>query len=260
VERTSPRDRFITVFGRMPVLEALQSPRRAVAKVVVADNARGGSLDEIVGLARERGVEVELASPMRVKLLAGNGKQDQGVVADVTAPRMARLETFLSGRPRGPQAVFVLDGVTNPANVGMILRSATAAGIDGVVLPRSGTPHVGPLVIKASAGVAFDAPILNIGTAREAADLLRRAGFTIYGLAATARSSLFDTAPAERSAFVFGGETSGLTISTDVQVRIPMRNHVESLNVAVAASIAAFHVAGRPAPPRRASPARRRRP
>lgn len=227
----------------MPVLEALQSPRLSVAKIVVADNARGGSVEEIMDVARSRGVDVEFASPTRVKLLAGNGKQDQGVVADVTAPRMARLRSFLSAHPSGPLVIFVLDGVTNPSNVGMVLRSATAAGLDGVVIPRSGTPHVGPLVIKASAGVAFDAPILNVETAAEAGDLLRQAGFTTYGLAANAKSSIFDAPLASRAAFVFGGETSGLTIPTDQRLRIPMRNGVESLNVAVAASITAFEVA-----------------
>jgi 23S rRNA (guanosine2251-2'-O)-methyltransferase len=178
-------------------------------------------------------------------LLAGNGKQDQGVVADIAAPRMARLDEFLDRRGRRPTTVFLLDGVTNPSNVGMILRSATAAGIDGVVLPRAGTPHVGPLVIKASAGVAFAAPILNAPTAAHAARALRGHGFTVYGLAAGAHRSLFRTELARRAALVLGGETHGLTVETDVQLRIPMRGGVESLNVAVTASVVAFELARR---------------
>jgi 23S rRNA (guanosine2251-2'-O)-methyltransferase len=158
---------------------------------------------------------------------------------------MARLEEFLDRRGRRPTTVFLLDGVTNPSNVGMILRSATAAGIDGVVLPRAGTPHVGPLVIKASAGVAFEAPILNAMSAAEAARLLREHGFTVYGLTAQARRSLFHTDLAPRAALVLGGETHGVTISTDRQLRIPMRGGVESLNVAVTASVVAFELARR---------------
>lgn len=245
MDSPSPRDRYITVYGRMPVLEALQSPALDVAKVMVADNARGAAVDEILDAARERGVEVRYASPARIKLLAGNGKQDQGVIADIAAPRMARLAEFLERRGRRPTMVFLLDGVTNPSNVGMILRSATAAGVDGVVLPRAGTPHVGPLVIKASAGVAFEAPILNAPSAAEAARLLRGRGFTVYGLAAEARRSLYRTDLAPRAALVLGGETHGVTVPTDVQLRIPMRGGVESLNVAVTASVVAFELARR---------------
>ncbi|MGH3829170.1 MAG: TrmH family RNA methyltransferase [Pseudonocardiaceae bacterium] len=133
----------------------------------------------------------------------------------------------------------------NAHNVGMILRSATAAGIDGVILPRLGSPHVGPLVIKASAGVAFEASILNSPSAAEAAAVLRKRGFTVYGLAATAKRSIFQTDLAPRSALVLGGETSGSTIAPDARLRIPMRNQVESLNVAVAASIVAFELSRR---------------
>ncbi len=181
--RKNPRDRFITVYGRMPVLEALRDSRLDIAKLVVADNASGHSLDEILDLADDLRVPIEYASPARVKFLAGNGRHDQGIVADIQAPRMRRLANFLEQRGDRPTNVMLLDGVTNPSNVGMILRTATAAGIDGVILPRAGTPHVGPLVIKASAGVAFAAPIVNADTAGGAANELRTAGFVLYGLA-----------------------------------------------------------------------------
>ncbi len=95
------------------------------------------------------------------------------MVADINAPRMTPLQNFVRDRGKRPTNVFLLDGVTNPGNVGMILRTATGAGFDGVILPRAGTPHVGPLVIKASAGVAFQAPIVNAPTARAAVDELR---------------------------------------------------------------------------------------
>ncbi len=127
----------------------------------MADNATGGSLHEILRAADRTGTPVERATASRVKWLAGNGKHDQGVVADVNAPRMTPLEEFVRERGKRPTNVFLLDGVTNPGNVGMILRTATGAGFDGVILPRAGTPHVGPLVIKASAGIAFQAPIVN---------------------------------------------------------------------------------------------------
>lgn len=241
----SPRDKWITIYGRKPVLEALHDPSLSVAKVIVADNAGGHTLDDILNAADRTGTPVERATANRVKWLAGNGRHDQGVVADVNAPRMTPLKAFVSDRGKKPTKVFLLDGVTNPGNVGMILRTATGAGIDGVILPRAGTPHVGPLVIKASAGVAFQAPIVNVATAAGAVEMLRAAGYRIYGLSANSRQSLFGADLAPRAAFVLGGETNGISVTTDADLRIPLQAGVESLNVAVAAAVVAFEVTNR---------------
>src|SRR3954447_24415179 len=135
----SPKDTFITVYGRKPVLEALDDRALRVDKVILADGLRGGLVREILDAARDRGVPVQRASAHRVKVLAGNGRHDQGVLADVVAPRMRPLDRALKTLGN-PSAVLVLDAITNPANVGMVLRTATAAGIDGVVLPRRGVP------------------------------------------------------------------------------------------------------------------------
>ncbi len=123
---------------------------------------------------------MQRASAHRVKVLAGNGKQDQGVLADVVAPRMRPLSVALSGRP--PRSVLVLDGITTPANVGMIIRTATAAGLGGIVVPRRGVASLDPLVVKASAGVAFRAPLLRCATADEAARSCGQAGYRVFGL------------------------------------------------------------------------------
>jgi 23S rRNA (guanosine2251-2'-O)-methyltransferase len=247
VDALSPKDRFVTVYGRKPVLAALADERLTVDKVVVADNAGGSSVREIVDLAGRRGVPVSSASAHRVKVLAGNGKQDQGVLADVVAPRMRRLADALAAG--SVRTVLVLDGITTPANVGMILRTATAAGIGGIVVPRRGVAGIDPLVIKASAGVAFHAPVLRCATAEEAASALREGGFTLFGWAADARESVFSSAFPDRSAFVLGGESSGVGPSVRRHVNrwlsIPMSGGVESLNVASAAAVLCFELVRR---------------
>lgn len=267
----SPKDTFITIYGRMPVLEVLQDDSLQVDKLIVADNAQGENLDRILALARRRGIAVRSAPPHRVKMLAGNGKQDQGILADVVAPRMRTIGEFTGSVPRGRQAVLVLDGVNNPQNVGMIIRTATAAGLAGVVLPRAGSPDIDPLVIKASAGVAFRAPVIRCRTGAEAAGELSRAGFRVYGLSGEARTSLYAERLPERSAFVLGNETTGVAEETaqwiDQWLCIPMAGGVESLNVATAAAVVCFDLVrraqpaaspGRPASARRA-PAKPRR-
>src|SRR4051794_26025076 len=151
----SPRDRFVTVFGRMPVREALADETIAIDKVVIAHGSRGDSVDELVAAAKARGVRVEWASAQRVTRISRNGRHDQGVVADIVAPGLGHLDTWLDSGGHGQ--LVVLDGLTNPANVGMIVRCVTAAGMAGIVLPRFGNAEMGPLVVKASAGTAFRA-------------------------------------------------------------------------------------------------------
>lgn len=245
----SPKDTFITVYGRKPVLEALDDASLRVDKVIVAEGLRGEPVRAILDAARSRGVQVQRASAHRVKVLAGNGRHDQGVLADVVAPRMAPVTEFLDDlAPGAPATVLVLDRVTNPANVGMILRSATAAGLDGVLLPRRGVPAIDPLVVKASAGVAFRAPVLRAGTVEEGCEALRAAGFTLFGLDAGG-DSLIDAELPPRVALVLGNETDGLSDTVrpylDGVLAIPMHGGVESLGVASAGAVAAFELARR---------------
>lgn len=240
----NPRDRFITVYGRKPVLEALTDDRLTVDKVLVADNAGGPQITQLLREAQRRRVEVLRVPAARVTKVSRNGRQDQGVVADIVAPSLRRLTDEVASTLDGP--VLVLDGVTNPQNVGMILRTATAAGFAGIVLPRAGVPDLSPLVIKASAGVALDAPVLKADDASSAVATLKAAGFTVFGLVAGAERSLWDPRPfPTRSAFVLGSETGGIRVDVDEPLAVPMAGAVDSLNVGVAAGVVCFELVRR---------------
>jgi 23S rRNA (guanosine2251-2'-O)-methyltransferase len=249
----SPRDTFITVYGRKPVLEALADPAIDVDKVLLATGAREQSARDIVHAAEQRGVRLDRMAAEKITRISRNGRHDQGVVADVRAPRMRTVPAYvqeLSGdRDAGPQRLFVLDGVTNPANVGMILRTATAAGLHGVVLPHQGVPDVGPLVIKASAGVAYRASILRAATVEDALQSLQDVGFALFGLGGEAPATMFDADYPDRAAFLLGSETHGVSEAAGRWVhewiRIPMAGGVESLNVSSAATALAFELVRR---------------
>ena len=249
----TPRERFITLYGRMPVLSALRDVSVAIDKVVVSRRAQGEVVLEILAAAASRGITVERASQERVTRLSRNGRHDQGVVADIEAPGLEELDAWLARQASasGLQLV-ILDGVTNPANVGMIVRTIAAAGLDGVVLPRAGSPDVGPLLIKASAGVALHAAILRTPTATSAVDSLRAAGFELHGLRGADATSVWDTDFGQRVALVLGNETDGISgpVASRLAnwVAIPLANNVESLNVAAAAAVVAYELARRRRP------------
>lgn len=238
------------MYGFRPVLATLEDDTLEVDKVMVADDAGGGMARQVMAAARARDIQVVRAPAHRIKLLAGNGKHDNGVLVDVVAPRMRTVGAALDGpHHQRPDQLLVLDGVRTPANVGMILRTATAAGIDGIVVPHRGVAGIDPLVVKASAGVAFRAPVLRSDTAAHAVEQLVEAGYRVVGLRAGAPTSLFETELVPFSAFVLGSETDGLTdevaqLVTD-WVTIPMPGEVESLNVASAAAVVSFELVRR---------------
>lgn len=249
-DKRHPRDRFITIYGRKPVLELLGQTERSVTRVLLDRRARGPVAREILARAEGRGLTVERVSAAEVTRLSRHAKQDQGVVADVEAPQMDALSTWLERRPSPtPMCLWLLDGITNASNVGMMLRSAVAFGVDGVVLPRKGCPEVGPLVIKASAGIAYEAPILRVGSVEEGVSLLDRHDVDLVGLAGDAKIPLHEAGVSSRCVLAFGNETRGISemvrrTATECW-SIPMSARAESLNVAVAASVVGYELARR---------------
>jgi 23S rRNA (guanosine2251-2'-O)-methyltransferase len=241
-----PRDRYLTVFGRKPVLEALGDPAVEVHQLLVARTAKGPSIEPILAAARTRGLAVRRANPKQINKVSRNPKQDQGVVMDVIARRMSSLDQWLANDPPCAGNILLLDGLNTPANIGLLLRTAVASGLTGVVIPRSGSPEVGPLVIKASAGLAFRAPILRCPSAHIAAAQLRAADWTICGLRGHDADDLYSLSLPTRAVWVLGNETRGVSpaVATHVSawVKIPMAGSVESLNVATAGAVVAFEL------------------
>jgi 23S rRNA (guanosine2251-2'-O)-methyltransferase len=225
------------------VLAALADAAVVVEEVLVA---RTASLADVVARAADQRVPVRHVAADKVGRMSGRPRDDQGVVAVVRRPIAPALTSW---SPGAAASALVLDGVTNPANVGMILRSAVAFGVGAVALPRVGAPELGPLVVKASAGVALSAPVYRCETAADGVRWLRAAGFRVLGLRADAAASLWQVPLEGRVAFVLGSETEGLSPAVaaelDEAVSIPMSGGVESLNVAVAAAVVCYELARR---------------
>ncbi|HCG95252.1 MAG TPA: 23S rRNA (guanosine(2251)-2'-O)-methyltransferase RlmB [Halieaceae bacterium] len=238
----------LTIYGRKPVLEALQDNRLSPSRLHLADsNKPGGIVGQIEELAKTRAVDVQVHARQALSRISKNGKQDQGVALDLFCPEFDSLDNFIDAwvHPSNEFKAVLLDGITNPQNVGMIIRSCCAAGINAIFYPKRSVAALGPLVIKGSAGTLFNAPIIQCEDARFTAQSLQACGFDIAALDSHAETSLFDFKPAKPTVYVLGGETDGVdnTIknAASVSLRIPMANNVESLNVAVTAALVAFY-------------------
>ncbi|RLQ22928.1 RNA methyltransferase [Seongchinamella sediminis] len=239
-------ERVLTVYGRKPVLEALRDPRLQCHTLHLASSNRsGGIIAELTAAAGARDIPVREHSREALSRISRNGRQDQGVALDILCPAFRSLQTYLDELPGLPrQRVLALDGISNPQNLGMILRSASAGSIDAVLWSRRGNAALGPLVIKASAGTLYRAPLVLCDSQVEALRELSGRGFEICSLEASARQTLFAHRPRGHAAFVLGNETEGVSAEVaalaDCALSIPMNNGVESLNVAVTASLIAY--------------------
>jgi 23S rRNA (guanosine2251-2'-O)-methyltransferase len=233
------------VEGRQAVLELLRAQRRSVRKILIADAQDPAEiLDEIEDLARRRRVPVQLVSHARLDREART-EGHQGVVAFADRLSAVSLESLLEAeRP----FLLVCDGVTDPRNLGAILRSADGAGVSGVVLPRHRSARITPAVTKTAAGAVEYLAFAEVGGVPTAIDRLNKAGVLTVGLAGESTRSLYDLDLASTPvALVVGGEQDGLGQLTRKRcaavVRIPQLGAIGSLNASVAASVAAFEVA-----------------
>ena len=241
-----PRDLF-TLFGRQPVLEALQNKDIQPYKLHLAESNRaGGSLDDILTLAEARQVPQAFHTRLALSRISRNGKQDQGVALDIRMPNLKTTDALWDRASFPTNARFLaLDQITNPQNVGMILRSAAAGGMDGVIIPKQGCARLDSLVIKASAGTFFRSPIYVCDNLPNTLKKLADIDINICLMAADAKQMLFTYHTAKPSIFVLGNETEG--VSKEIRtlphtaIGIPMANGIESLNVAMTATLIAYH-------------------
>ena len=234
----------LTIYGRKTCEEALQDKSLAIKKLHLADsNKPAAIIKHCLQLAEARGVEVIYHSKRELSFISKNSKQDQGIALDILSPKLSGIEDLNSDTARH---ILLLDNITNPQNIGMIIRSVAAGYIDGLVIPEKGCATLGPLVIKASAGAIFKCPIYRCRNIQEALRAISPQ-YQIASLDLAANAEFFQYAFDTPSCLVLGNETTGVsTIVKDTAqkaLRIEMNNNVESLNVAVTAALIAFHPA-----------------
>jgi len=244
-------DRILTIYGRKPVLEAVSHPDVEIFRLHLSEsNKTAPILKDIMSICEKRKAEIIYHDKKELSRISKNSKQDQGIAVDLKLRNFFSFSELLeesqgSKNTRKTKEYIALDGITNPQNLGMIIRSICASPIEGLILPKNGCARMDALVIKASAGTLFKAKIFRCEKLNEALKSAKDAGFEITALDVNAKESIAETSSQKTSnIYVLGNETHGLSEAVENQctqfTHIPMSNHVESLNVAVTASLIAF--------------------
>jgi len=229
----------VRIYGINPVLEALRAGRVTAIRISTRADDR---LTEIVGLATAQGIPVRRANVDELNRFSHRGSH-QGVVADVRDQTTLGVEDLIAGAS-GAALLVVLDQIEDPHNVGAILRTVDAAGADGVVRQSRHAARLDGAAAKASAGAVSHVRVADVVNIARALDALKGAGVWTVGLAGDAPKRYDEIDFTLPTAVVLGAEGSGLRRLVrercDWLASIPMRGHVESLNVSVAAGIVLF--------------------
>jgi 23S rRNA (guanosine2251-2'-O)-methyltransferase len=230
------------VFGFHAVLARLRADPRSVVEIFVDETRQDGRMKDLVATAQRVGVSLHRVPTKRLDGFYGGGRH-QGVVARVEVKKVADSLEELLEKIEKP-LLLVLDGVTDPHNLGACLRVANAAGAHAVIAPRDRAAGITPAVSKVASGAAEATPYLMVtNLARTLAELKER-NIWIVGADERAEKTLYQADLPESIAWVLGAEGEGMRRLTrescDLLVRIPMRGEVESLNVSVSAGICLF--------------------
>lgn len=236
------------VFGVRPVDELVRSRPRDVSVIYVAEGTRSAEIERVVQTAKERKVAVEVRPRRLVAEMAGDAVH-QGLVAITGRFRYVTIDDILAvaTAAKEPALVILLDGITDPHNLGAIARSAEVLGAHGLVIPARGSASVTPGAVKASAGATERVLIAEVTNLLRAIDGLRDAGLRVLGAGAGEGEPLDKVDLRLPTALVVGAEGRGMREAVarrcDGLFHIPQRGVVSSLNASVAAAVALYEAA-----------------
>lgn len=228
------------VAGRNAVMEALKGSR-SVNKLMIANGSTEGSIKEIIAVAKEKGVNIQYCDRSKLDSIA-RGIRHQGVLAQVAPVQYAELEDILQvAKDRNePPFIVLLDELEDPHNLGAILRTADAAGVHGVLIPKHRSCPLSATVAKTSAGAVEHVPVARVGNLVQTIKKLKQEGLWVAAADMDGKD-YYDTDLTGPLLLIIGSEGQGVgrlvKEQCDFVVRIPMVGRINSLNASVAGSI-----------------------
>lgn len=235
------------IIGRNPVLEAIRSGC-TIDKILVKEGAAEGSIKKIIGAARDNKIVLKYVDRRKLDTVAA-GENHQGVIAYIAAHEYCEVSDILRAAEEKNESPFVVicDRITDPHNLGSIIRTAAGAGVHGIIIPKHDSAGLSAAVSKVSAGASFFMPVAKVTNLSKTIDELKEKGFWVTGADAGGEKSLYDADFSGSLALVIGSEGTGLSrlvlSKCDFLVSIPMRGEIQSLNASVAAALLMYEAA-----------------
>ncbi len=224
------------IFGRAPVLEALKNSH-PIDKIIIKSGPYAKSLIPVIDEAKKRNIVIQQADGARLDRMA-NGENHQGVIAMISAYSYVSVNDIISGKDNA--FVIICDKITDPHNLGAIIRTANCVGADGVIIPKRDSAGVNSVVMKTSAGAVEYTPVAKVTNLASTIDELKERGFWITA-ADMDGQSMYDIDFKGKIAIVVGSEGKGVSRlvreKCDFIAQIPMYGEINSLNASVAAAV-----------------------
>lgn len=224
------------IFGRAPVLEALKNSH-PINKIIIKSGPYAKSLIPVIDEAKKRNIVIQQADGARLDRMA-NGENHQGVIAMISAYSYVSVNDIISGKDNA--FVIICDKITDPHNLGAIIRTANCVGADGVIIPKRDSAGVNSVVMKTSAGAVEYTPVAKVTNLASTIDELKEQGFWITA-ADMDGQSMYDIDFKGKIAIVVGSEGKGVSRlvreKCDFIAQIPMYGEINSLNASVAAAV-----------------------
>jgi 23S rRNA (guanosine2251-2'-O)-methyltransferase len=235
------------VYGINPVKIILRQKETGLTKIYVSSGRGGAVAQEIIDLARQKNIPVEVRPRQYLDELTAN-QNHQGVVGLIRTYSYSDLDTLIANRNKSSQfsLLLILDSVMDPQNLGSIIRSAYCLGANGVIIPSDRAASITAAVVKASAGSVMQIPVARETNLSQTIKCLKEKGFWIFGAEARGGQDLRKADFNCHVALLLGGEAKGirplLKKQCDFLLSIPMTGNFDSLNVAVAAGIIQYEI------------------
>ncbi|WP_432404548.1 23S rRNA (guanosine(2251)-2'-O)-methyltransferase RlmB [Wukongibacter sp. M2B1] len=227
--------------GRNPVIEALKSGRE-IDKILVTKGNKEGSIKKIIGMAKEKKILIQYVERNKLDQIS-TANSHQGVIAYVAAYKYYEVEEILESAKNSGEDVLlmILDEITDPHNLGSVIRTVNAAGGHGVIIPKRRSVGLTATVAKTSAGAIEYVPVAKVTNLARTIDYLKNQGVWVVGADMDGENVHYDSNLTGNVAIVIGSEGKGISRlikeKCDFLVRLPMKGQVSSLNASVAASI-----------------------
>lgn len=232
--------------GRNPIMEALKSGRE-IDKILIAKGTEGGSLIKILGKAKDKGIPIQYVERQKLNEMSQSSAH-QGIIALVAAYDYVHFEDIIEiANSKGKDPfILILDEIMDPHNLGSIMRTANAVGVDGIIIPKRRSVGLTATVAKSSAGAIEYVPVAKVSNIAQTIERIKEKGIWIAGADMSGAKEHYNTDLRGPLALVIGNEGEGISRlikeKCDFLVKLPMVGEVSSLNASVAAAVLMYEV------------------